>query len=121
MIVITLILLTILIYMTIKVCRLVWATDKAVPIMLFTLCTTLLALLSYESFLISSKKNPEWCCDTTSSCHCMAAIFTQLPAFFLANAVILNLNKWIYFKMKINAFIKVGFGVSCDVKESIDT
>ena len=43
-----------------------------------------------------------------------------MPAFLLANAVILNLNKWIYFKLRIGAFIKVGFGANVEVID-IDT
>ena len=34
-----------------------------------------------------------------------------MPSFFLANAALLNLNKWIYYTMRIFAFIRVGFGV----------
>ena len=38
-----------------------------------------------------------------------------MPALCLANAVILNLNKWIYFKLRINAFVKVGFGLNYEI------
>ena len=44
-----------------------------------------------------------------------------LPALCLANAVILNLNKWIYFKLRINAFVKVGFGFNDMLKETVNT
>ena len=44
-----------------------------------------------------------------------------MPAFLLANAVTLNLNKWIYFKLRINAFIKVGFGDNIDVIDNVET
>lgn len=122
MIIVTLILLPILIYMTIKICRMVWEHEKGIVLMLIALCFTLLTSLFYFSVLIKSKKDAGWCCLDDSSCTCVSSIFAALPAFCLANAVILNLNKWIYFKMRINAFIKVGFGVDAIAnKEIVDT
>lgn len=34
-----------------------------------------------------------------------------LPAFFLGVGAILNLNKWIYFELRILAYIKIGCGL----------
>ena len=33
-----------------------------------------------------------------------------MPALFLAIAINLNLNKWVYYKLKISAAIKAGVG-----------
>ena len=97
--------------MTIKVCKMVWQNEKAVPLMLTAMSITLLASVLYFSFLIRSMKHPAWCCNNDTSCNCAASFFAEMPAFCLANAVILNLNVWIYFKLRINAFINVGLGV----------
>ena len=78
--------------------------------MLVALCITLLSLILYFAFLISSVQNPAWCCDDTSSCSCVSSVLAGCPPFFLAIAVILNLNVWIYFRLRINAFIKIGLG-----------
>ena len=110
MIIVTSILLTILIYMTVKVCKLVWPNEKAVPSMLVTLCTTLVSCIVYFLFLIESSNHPAWCCEITSSCVCWTSTTASLPAFFLAIAVILNLNVWVYFKLRTNALIAMGVG-----------
>ena len=110
MIGITLFLLPIMSFMAVRVCKMVWANEKIVPLMLVTLCMTLIALVAYWSFLIRAYNAVEWSCNGTKSYNCAAEICDYLPAVFLANAVVLNLNKWVYFKMRINAFINVGFG-----------
>ena len=110
MIIITLILLPVLVFMTYKVYQMVWLHEKAVPLMLVALCLTLISLINYFGFLIGSVQNPAWCCDDTSNCSCVSSIVAESPTFFLAIAVILNLNVWVYFKLRINAFIKIGFG-----------
>lgn len=123
MIGVTLLLLPILVYMTIRVCHMVWANEKVVPIMLIMLCTTLVTLLIYFSYVIASTNNPSWNCGGSKGNVCASAICAYLPALCLANAVILNLNKWVYFKLRINAFIKVGFGFNekNDDKRSVIT
>ena len=110
MIVTTVILLPILMYLTHKVYKMVWIHEKAVPCMMVALCVTLLSLILYFIFLISSVQNPAWCCDDESSCSCVSSVLSGAPQFFLAIAVILNLNVWVYFRLRINAFIKIGFG-----------
>ena len=121
MIGITLLLLPVLVYLTNKVCRKVWRNEKAVPLMMVALCVTLLMLVFYFSFLIRSVQHPRWCCDEESSCNCAASFFAELPAFCLANAVILNLNVWVYFNLRINAFIKVGLGMNGNLKKRKDS
>ena len=114
MIAVSLVLFVILVYMTIVVCRMVWANEKVVPIMLITLCVTLMTLVIYFSYVIASTNNPDWNCGGSKSFICASEVCAYLPALCLANAVILNLNKWVYFKLRINAFIKVGFGSTDD-------
>ena len=99
------------IFLTIIVCRLVWANDKIIPLMLVSLCASLLSLIFYYSFITAYVTNPEWSCADTKSVECLINVSIYLPSFFLANATLLNLNKWIYYTMRIFAFIKVGFGV----------
>ena len=111
MIVLTVILLPILLFMTVRICRMVWKTEKAMPMMLITLMITLASLIGYFSFLIESVRYPKWCCSKASNCTCIQSVLADMPAFCLANAVILNLNVWIYFNLRIKAFINVGFGV----------
>ena len=79
--------------------------------MLLSLCASLLSLIGYYSFVMAEVINPEWSCANTKDVACPENITLYLPSFFLANATLLNLNKWIYYTMRIFAFIKVGFGV----------
>ena len=111
MIVMSLIFLLLLVYVTVKLIKMVWPNEKVVILMLITLCMTMTTMIFYYSFLIIDMNHPSWFCNSTKSYTCTSSFFSQMPAFFLAIAVILNLNKWIYFKLRISAFIKVGFGV----------
>ena len=118
MIAITLLLLPIFIYMTVKVSRMVWRNEKAVPLMFIILCVTLLSMVVFYAFLIVSMKNPEGWCHATPKYMCMQSYIDNMPSICLANAVILNLNKWVYFMLRISAFIKVGCG---EDDERVDT
>ena len=110
-----------IVFVTVKVGRTVWPNEKIVILMLITLCLTLLTMVFYYAFLIMDMKHPSWYCYSKKGYICAQSFFAQMPAFLLANAVILNLNKWIYFKLRIGAFIKVGFGVQNDKTNSLDT
>ena len=110
MIGVTLFLLPVMVYMTIRVFRLVWPNEKVVPIMLVMLCVTLITLIVYFCFLLIQASHAKWQCENSRSQLCAVEIIATAPALCLANAVILNLNKWIYFKLRINAFVRVGFG-----------
>ena len=122
MIGVTLFLLPIMVYMTIKVFRLVWPKEKVVPFMLVMLCITLITLVGYFSFLIYNTNHVEWHCLGSRGHECVSETMIFMPALCLANAVILNLNKWIYFKLRINAFVKVGFGLNDEQdNESVNT
>ena len=82
--------------------------------MLVILCMTLVFLVDYWSYVIYATNHPDWSCSNAISNTCATSVCAYLPAIGLANAVVLNLNKWVYFKLRINAFIKVGFGCSND-------
>ena len=111
LITLTALLLVFEIVLTIKVTSLVWNNDKIVPLMLVALCASLLSLIGYYTFISAEVLYPKWSCGNTEDVLCPENITLNLPSFFLANAAYLNLNKWIYFTMRIFAFIKVGFGV----------
>jgi len=42
--------------------------------------------------------------------RCERAVFPWLPVFFLTIAILLNINKWIYFNMRVVAFARVNDG-----------
>ena len=108
-------LLPVLVYMTNKVTKFVWHEEKVIPAMLFTLTTTTFFLILYYLWIIAVYAWPAWAClrsdngqNYLQSYACSAATIPNLPAFFLALAVLLNVNKWIYFELRIFAFIGVG-------------
>ena len=105
MIVVSLLLLAIFVYTTVRVSQKVWPNEKAVPLMLIALCITLLTMMGYYTFLIVDMRHPGWFCSEDRSYFCAQSFFAQLPALCLANAIILNLNKWVYFYLRISAFI----------------
>ncbi len=105
----------VLVYMTNKVTKFVWHEEKVIPAMLFTLTTTTFFLILYYLWIIAVYALPAWAClrsdngqNYLQSYACSAATIPNLPAFFLALAVLLNVNKWIYFELRIFAFIGVG-------------
>ena len=58
------------IFLTIKVCRLVWTNDKVVPLMLALLCFSLFSIISFYSFEITEVQYPEWSCSDTKGVLC---------------------------------------------------
>ena len=113
---VTIIFLGFMIYFTLKVFKLVWTTDKIFPMMLSMLCTSLIAVNLFWLFTIIEAANPEWTCKSGKSYECSGYVIGILPSLFLAVGVFLNLNKWIYFMLRISAFIRVGFGVKQEEK-----
>lgn len=99
-----------LIIITVKVSKLVWSNDKIIPTMLILLTASLFSLALYYILLIVAFNRPEWACGTSRSSFCSGYVLTELPAYFLALAGLMNINKWIYFLMRTRAFIRVGFG-----------
>ena len=71
MIILTLALLPIFIFMTIKVSRMVWSNDKAVPLTLMMMCITLLSMVLYYTWLMVYMKNPRWICTGTNRFRCV--------------------------------------------------
>lgn len=117
-------LLPVLVYMTNKVTRFVWHEEKVIPVMLFTLTITIFFLILYYLWVIAVYAWPVWGClpalNGTSyklSYTITATYLPNLPALFLALAVLLNVNKWIYFELRIFAFIGVGKLASKQMEE----
>ena len=107
-------------YFTVKIHKMIWNKDKIFPLMLIMLCFSLLGVGIFWMFTIVQVMIPNWACGHSRSIQCSGNIVATLPSFFLAIGVILNLNKWIYFALRIDTFIKVGLGVR-DKKEANET
>lgn len=99
----------VLFYIMVKVIQKVWDSDKIIPIMLANL--QLAALCTGLFFLeqIVLIKNY----DGTSENVCMTTIIPYCNTMFLAIAVILNINKWIYFTLRIMTKVR------CTQKEEL--
>ena len=107
----TIVLLGFMAYFTIKIHKMIWHKDKIFPLMLIMLCFSLLGVGIFWMFTIVQVMIPTWACGHSRSLQCSGSIVAILPSFFLGTGVILNLNKWVYFALRIDTFIKVGFGV----------
>jgi len=98
-----------------KVKVLVWQFDKIIPCMLIMMSCSLYSLFLYfgmANIIIQLYFLNQLC--QTPPPRAMAILpeyVRQLPAFFLGVGAILNLNKWIYFELRIRAFIKIGCGL----------
>jgi hypothetical protein len=95
-------------WVTLKVSYLVWKQDKVLPLMLASLTTSLLMFILYFIFTVESEYNLAWQNGYAKSYTCGAVYMTQLPAFFLVIGILLNLNKWIYFCLRISSTVVVG-------------
>jgi subtilase family serine protease len=105
----------VLVFLSNRVTKFVWHEEKIIPVMLFTLTTTTFFLIIYYLWIIVVYAWPEWGCAMLppdggypQTYACTTATIPNLPSFFLAIAVLLNVNKWIYFELRIFAFIGVG-------------
>jgi hypothetical protein len=98
-----------------KVKLLVWEFDKIIPCMLIMMCCSLYSLFLY--FAVANIITPLFfvnqLCKTSQDLWFIIpyAYIRQMPAFFLGVGAMLNLNKWIYFEMRILAYIKIGCGL----------
>lgn len=109
-------LLPALLYMTVKLTKFLWQDEKIIPLMLIALSTTTLSLTLYYLWIVCIYQWPEWMCLTPNdtrytNVHSYVisnVLLPNFPALFLALAVILNVDKWIYFELRILAFIRVG-------------
>ena len=117
----------VLAYITYKVIKKVGSTDKIIPAMLIML--QLSAIGKYHSIALSILKIKSvdtnilirlgfglffiYCCytlrlpDDFYPNTCYAAIAPSISTLFLALAVFLNINKWIYFTLRIQANINI--------------
>jgi hypothetical protein len=94
-----------LIYITFKVKKMVWSRDKILPLMLSSLTGCVLAFLFYFIFVQISEYNLVWQNNGARSYTCSVIYFAEMPAFFLSVGIILNANKWIYFLLRVKAFV----------------
>ena len=93
----------VLLYLTIFVIRSFWDSEKVIPLMLLNLQLAALAsaLFFIEqmiAFSLFANSPPNYCLET---------IVIYLSTLFLGLAVLLNINKWIYFSMRIMAKVKI--------------
>lgn len=93
--------------LTYKVKELVWHRDKIMPLMLFCLGASLFTFFLYFLFTLVAEYNLVWQFGFSKSYTCSVIFFGEMPAFFLSIGIILNANKWIYFLLRIKAFVKV--------------
>lgn len=106
MMVIYLATLVLLIAVTVKVVKMVWKSDKILPLMLFSLSASILGMLFFYAFqIITTATHTD--CTEDKTYMCMVNYMTILNEFFLSIAVTLNANKWIYFLMRINTFVRI--------------
>ena len=99
--------LIVLSYLSVYVTRLVWKTDKFLPLMLYMLCCSLLSqIMYYISEIIRVKTNFN-CTEDTRQAACSQNFLPVFPEFFLAMAVTLNAAKWSYFYIRIRTFIRI--------------
>ena len=93
----------VLVYITYKVIRKVGTSDKVIPLMLFFLQ---LSALSTMAFFIYDCRVLRLDAEFNSNA-CSSTILPTLSNIFLSIAVLLNVNKWIYFTMRIQSRINI--------------
>ena len=95
----------VLIYITVKVVKKVGQSDKIIPLMLINLS---LSALCFAAFFIDQTLALRQEDDSSLLPNtCKTVFFTSLSTLFLAFAVLLNMNKWIYFTLRIQAQINI--------------
>ena len=100
-------LLPILLFMTYKIARMVLPNEKEVVVMLVFLCLTLMAEMALWSANIHSRLDPGWCCKLGTNCYHVSAVICRASSIFLGNAIIFNIYKWCYFKLKVDAYVRI--------------
>lgn len=94
-------------YAAYKTAKLVWPKEKVIPVMLVFLSLSLLG--SFCFFLWSLLRVYQWPYPPTvpdqvlAQEACELSVFPFLPVIFLSVAVILNIDKWLYFYFRIIA------------------
>jgi len=100
-----------LICITYKVTRLVWQGDKIIPLMLICLVLTLLSYIVFFAVLLLDVTMPD---AAIHSNYCLAYnVIPIMPIMLFVFAVLLNINKWIYFQSRIRSL--AGFNTNLSV------
>ena len=97
-----------MIWVTLKVGYLVWKQDRVLPLMLASLSASSLMWILYFVFVLVSEYYLPWQNIGDKSYTCGAVYMTQSPAFFLVIGILLNVNKWINFCIRIRSTVLVG-------------
>jgi len=84
----------------------VWKAEKIIPMMLIFLNISLIWIVIYYIADILDSRN-YWQCKNFSEFENWFTLISVMPAQFLMLAVILNINKWIYFIIRIRNFVRV--------------
>jgi hypothetical protein len=96
-----------MVFVNVKTIKLVWPSERIIPVMLLSLSLSLLGGFAY--FLWSLLRVYVWPYPNLDPTvvypeqACELAVFPFLPVMFLAVAVILNIDKWLYFYFRIIA------------------
>ena len=93
-----------LVYVTIRIIKLVGSTDWIIPSMFFCLQVAMLGVFGWYINLANDYRKTSY--RNGQLAACAEAIVPNLAAFFLAIAVMLNVNKWIYFNFFIAANVR---------------
>lgn len=96
-----------MLFITVKVRNMVWKNDKVLPLMLCCLTASLFAFIAYFIFELYSEYHLIWQNSESSSYICCLTYFPNMPAFMLSLGIVLNLNKWIHYLLKILVFVRV--------------
>ncbi len=75
--------------------------------MLCCLLASLFAFIAYFIFELTSEYHLVWQNTASSSYTCCLSYFPNMPAFMLSLGIVLNLNKWIHYLLKILVFVRV--------------
>ena len=115
MIVLSSVLAILLTYVTIRVKQMVWKEDKIIPLMLVLMCLTMYSTVLYflfENVLFFTSMQNAYCRLLAGDASYGFVIFECFlrtnQSFFLGIGAMLNLNKWVYFNLKIGSIIRVG-------------
>jgi hypothetical protein len=75
--------------------------------MLLSLSASLFSFVIFFIVTLVAEYDLLWQYGYYQSYTCSIIYFGEMPAFFLSIGIILNANKWIYFLLKIKAFVRV--------------
>lgn len=105
-------------YITAKVHSLVWDKDKTLVVMLFFLTASLFAFVLYFAFNIVIENSLVWQFEDGHSYNCTLVFFVESPCFLLSCGILLNLNKWVQYFIKIFTHVKIHSSGAAALKNS---